>query len=73
MSTPTISRIWHGKTRAEHADINLNYVIDTGLFDYRAAAGNLSAKIRRPLDGDTCHFLTITEWASFPSSKQFAG
>ena len=61
MSTPTISRIWHGKIRAEPAEIYLKYVIDTGLSDYRPVAGNLSAKIRRRLEGDTCHFLTITE------------
>jgi len=35
--------------------------------------GNLSAKILRRIDGNICHFLTITEWDSYESIKNFAG
>jgi heme-degrading monooxygenase HmoA len=35
--------------------------------------GNLSAKILRQINGDICHFLTITEWDSLESIKIFAG
>jgi heme-degrading monooxygenase HmoA len=68
-----ITRMWHGKTKAEHADEYLKYVEDTGMKEYRAIKGNLSSKLLRRLDGDICHFLTVTEWDSYESIKKFAG
>jgi heme-degrading monooxygenase HmoA len=68
-----ITRIWHGTTDARHADEYLKYVEDTGMKDYKNIKGNLSAKLLRRIDQDICHFLTITEWDSFESIKQFAG
>jgi heme-degrading monooxygenase HmoA len=68
-----ITRIWHGKTSAEHADEYLKYVEETGMADYKNVAGNLSAKILRRIEGDICHFLTVTEWDSYGSIKKFAG
>jgi heme-degrading monooxygenase HmoA len=68
-----ITRIWHGKTKAEHADVYLKYVQETGLKDYQKISGNLSAKILRKIEGNICHFYTITEWDSLESIKQFAG
>ena len=68
-----ITRIWHGTTKAEHADQYLNYVEATGMKEYRQVKGNLSAKLLRRVDGNICHFLTVTEWDSYESIKQFAG
>jgi len=68
-----ITRIWHGITKAEHADEYLKYVEKTGMFDYRNIKGNLSAKILRRIDDNICHFLTVTEWDSYDSIKRFAG
>ena len=68
-----ITRIWHGKVKAEHADEYLRYVEETGIADYRKVKGNLSVKILRRIDGNTCHFLTVTEWDSWESIKIFAG
>ena len=68
-----ITRIWHGMTKAEHADIYLKYIKETGLKDYKKVKGNLSAKVLRRIDGNICHFLTITEWDSNESIKEFAG
>jgi len=68
-----ITRIWHGITQAEHAEEYLKYIADTGVLDYRNIRGNLSAKILRRIDGNICHFLTVTEWDSIESIKQFAG
>lgn len=65
--------MWHGKTKAEHADEYLAYIQKTGLFDYQKVDGNLSAKILRRIDDDICHFLTVTEWDSYESIKKFAG
>lgn len=68
-----ITRIWHGMTKAHHADEYLQYVEDTGMKDYRDVKGNLSAKLLRRIDGDVCHFLTVTEWDNYESIKGFAG
>ena len=68
-----ITRIWHGVTRASHADEYLKYVEDTGMREYRMIPGNLSAKLLRRTDGNKCHFLTVTEWDSYESIKKFAG
>ena len=68
-----ITRIWHGTTKAEHADEYLNYVEATGMKEYRQVKGNLSAKLLRRVEGNICHFLTVTEWDSYESIKQFAG
>lgn len=68
-----ITRIWHGITEAKHADEYLKYVEDTGLSDYKKVDGNLSAKLLRRIDGNICHFLTVTEWDSYENIKKFAG
>lgn len=68
-----ITRIWHGRTKKEDADIYLNYIRETGLKDYHSIEGNLSAKILRRIENDICHFYTITEWDSIDSIKKFAG
>jgi heme-degrading monooxygenase HmoA len=68
-----ITRIWHGKTKAEHAEEYLEYLRETGLKDYVATPGNLSAKVLRRIEGDICHFYTVTEWDSIESIKKFAG
>jgi heme-degrading monooxygenase HmoA len=68
-----ITRIWHGVTKAAHADEYLKYVEDTGMKEYRMIKGNLSAKLLRCIEGNRCHFLTVTEWDSYESIKRFAG
>ena len=68
-----ITRIWHGTTKAEHAEVYLKYIEETGMREYRNVDGNLSAKILRSIEGDICHFLTVTEWDSYESIKKFAG
>ena len=68
-----ITRMWHGITKTEHADQYLKYIEETGLSDYRNIDGNLSAKILRRIEGDSCHFITITEWDSYESIIKFAG
>ena len=68
-----ITRVWHGTTKAEHADEYLKFVEATGMKEYRLIAGNLSAKLLRRIDGDICHFLTVTEWDSYKKKKKFGG
>jgi heme-degrading monooxygenase HmoA len=73
MKSKSITRIWHGTTRAEHADEYLEYVIETGVADYKNTPGNLSVEILRRIDGDVCHFWTVTKWESIENIKKFAG
>ena len=68
-----ITRIWHGRTRAEHADEYLDILESSGIADYAKTEGNLSVKILRRIEGDVCHFWTVTEWDSVESIKKFAG
>ena len=68
-----ITRVWHGITKAEYADAYLKYLEQTGLTDYRKTKGNISAKVLRRVEGNICHFLTVTEWDSYDSIIKFAG
>lgn len=68
-----ITRIWHGRTKAADADEYLAYVQRTGLKEYVTTPGNISAKIWRKVEGDICHFYTVTEWVNVESIKKFAG
>ncbi len=73
MGSQIITRIWHGRTRSEHSDEYLEYVIETGVRGYKETPGNLSVEIWRRIDGDECHFWTVTKWDSFESLRKFAG
>jgi hypothetical protein len=68
-----ITRIWHGRTKAEDADEYLRFVIDTGVSDYKSIDGNLSVEIWRRIDGDICYFWAVTKWDGYESIKNFAG
>lgn len=68
-----ITRIWHGKTKAEHSDAYLNYIEETGIKDYRNIPGNVSATILRRVDDNICHFYTVTKWDNMESIIKFAG
>ena len=68
-----ITRLWHGRTKVEDADVYLKYIQETGLKDYLSVPGNISAKILRKIDGEQCHFYTLTEWEDIESIKGFAG
>jgi heme-degrading monooxygenase HmoA len=71
--TQLITRIWHGTTAAAHAEPYLRYLEASGLADYKNTPGNLGVQVLRRLDGDICHFWTVTRWSSYESIKQFAG
>lgn len=73
MKNKTITRIWHGRVRAADADAYLEYVAATGVADYQNTAGNLGVEILRRVDGDVCHFWTVTKWTDVASIKKFAG
>lgn len=73
MASSVITRIWHGKTGIQHADEYLQFLVQTGVRDYKATPGNLSCQILRRKEREACHFWTITRWKNVESIKKFAG
>lgn len=73
METKTITRIWHGRTQTEHAAEYLEFLKQTGVADYKSISGNLSVEIWRQIEGEVCHFWTVTKWDNVESIKLFAG
>jgi len=70
---PIITRTWHGRTRAQDADRYLDYLNRSGIAGYLATPGNLSVEVWRRIEGDVCHFHTVTKWESLESIRAFAG
>ena len=68
-----IARKWHGRVRAAKADRYYDYLLRTGLADYRHTPGNLGVLVERWAEGDESHFLITTLWESVEAIKRFAG
>jgi polar amino acid transport system substrate-binding protein len=68
-----IARIWHGRTRAEHADTYLDYMKQTGVHDIRNLPSNLAVQVWRRLRGGEANFLFVSWWPSLESIRGFAG
>jgi heme-degrading monooxygenase HmoA len=68
-----IARIWHGRTRAEHADKYLDYLKETGVPGYRAVAGNLGVRVLRRITEEDADFLVLSLWESMDAVHGFAG
>ena len=68
-----IARQWHGRVRSSDADAYYDYLLDTGLMDYRQTPGNRGVQVLRRRDGDVVHYLLTTLWDSWDSIKAFAG
>lgn len=68
-----IVRIWHGRTRTANADAYRQFVIETGIPDYKSAKGNLGAEIWQKEEGAVSHIWTISWWDSLESVRGFAG
>jgi heme-degrading monooxygenase HmoA len=68
-----IARIWRGVTPAEKAERYLEYLMETGLKDYRTVPGNRGVQVlRRTYEGKT-EFVLISWWESFEAIGAFAG
>ena len=73
MKSKVITRIWHGATKRDDAEEYLEFLIKTGVADYKKTEGNLSVEILRRTEGERCHFWTVTKWNSYENIKKFAG
>jgi heme-degrading monooxygenase HmoA len=68
-----IARVWHGVVAATKAEEYHDYLLRTGIPDYRATAGNRGAYVLRRLEQDHVHFLLLTFWDSYDAIRGFAG
>jgi hypothetical protein len=68
-----IARIWHGRVPADRADAYYEYLLRTGVADYRAAPGNRGVSVFCRRDGPVVHFLLTSFWDSLASLHAFAG
>ena len=68
-----IARIWRGKVPAEKADAYHDYLLNTGLKDYRALAGSLGVQVLRRTEAGVTEFLLLSQWESLEAIRQFAG
>lgn len=68
-----IARTWHGRVPAAKAEAYHQYLLRTGVADYRATPGNRGVLVQRRVEGDVAHFLLTTLWDSLDAIKRFAG
>jgi heme-degrading monooxygenase HmoA len=68
-----IARTWHGVTLLEKADEYYEYLLQTGVQDYKATPGNLGVHVFRRIEGDQAHFVLISYWESLDGIRAFAG
>lgn len=68
-----IARKWHGMVPAEKADAYHDYLIQTGLKDYAAIAGNRGVFLFKRIEDSIAHFDTLTFWDDYEAIKRFAG
>lgn len=68
-----IARTWHGRVPVELAGEYYEYLLRTGIPDYRRTSGNLGVYVFRREEGPTVHFLLTSLWDSLDSIRAFAG
>lgn len=68
-----IVRIWHGRTKTSDAEAYRQFVITTGITDYKSVKGNLGAQVWQRQEADITHIWTVSWWDNFESIKAFAG
>jgi hypothetical protein len=68
-----IARTWKGRVPAAKANAYHEYLLRTGVRDYRSTPGNRGVLVARRIDGDVAHFVLTTLWDSVESIKLFAG
>ena len=68
-----IARSWHGRVPTAKAADYYQYLLRSGVPDYRKTPGNRGVYIFRRTEGPVTHFLLTTLWDSFDAIKAFAG
>ena len=70
--TPSIARIWRGRTRRKDADAYAVYMADAGLRDMEKH-GALGVQMFREDQEDETVFMALTYWESFETMAAWAG
>ena len=68
-----ITRTWRGWTRPEDTDAYAEYILETGISEYKATPGNRGAYLISRPDGDRTEFVTISFWDNHDAIVAFAG
>ena len=68
-----IARLWHGVVPAEKGDAYYEFLLRTGVADYKATPGNLGVHVFRRIEGGQAHFLLTSFWESEEAIRRFAG
>ena len=69
--TPTIARIWRGRTTRAKADEYADYLYETGIRPLEQKA--LAVQLMREDRADESEFVTISYWESVEAMSRFAG
>ncbi len=68
-----IARIWRGVTPQSKSDQYFEYLMKTGIPDYRKTEGNLGVYVLRRTRDNRAEFLLISMWQSFEAIRRLAG
>ncbi|OGT28722.1 MAG: antibiotic biosynthesis monooxygenase [Gammaproteobacteria bacterium RBG_16_66_13] len=68
-----IARLWHGSTPVSRSQAYLDFLLKTGVPDYRKTPGNRGVQILLRQEEDVAHFLLISLWDSMEAVGRFAG
>jgi heme-degrading monooxygenase HmoA len=68
-----VARTWRGWTSLADADTYVDYLLRTGVAEYRETPGNRAAHILRRPVGSRAEFVTLTFWSSLDDVRGFAG
>ncbi len=68
-----IARIWRGLTPESKADQYFDYLMATGLKDYKLTPGNQGVLVLRNINEGRAEFLLISFWESWDAIRRFAG
>jgi heme-degrading monooxygenase HmoA len=68
-----IARMWRGVVRRDDAEAYADYIVRTGMAEYRSTPGNQGAWMLRRDDGDRSEIITFSLWESRDSIRTFAG
>jgi heme-degrading monooxygenase HmoA len=69
-----IARIWRGWVRTDRAAEYVDYIMGTGMAEYRQTPGNVDAQmLTRDLGDGRTEVVTMSWWESLDSIRAFAG
>jgi heme-degrading monooxygenase HmoA len=68
-----IARIWKGVAERSKADVFLDYMMKTGVKDFRLKKGNRGVYVLRRNGKKRVEFLMISLWDSVNAIRKFAG